>query len=174
MLIVFSGLPGVGKTTLSQAFIQKHHYCYIRVDEIEFAIQQSAYAPQQIGAVGYEVAFALALSNLKLGNTVVADNVNPVSESRLKWQHVAAQAQVNLIEIEVICSDLAEHQRRIETRISDIKNFRLPNWHAVQQHDYQVRSEPRCIIDTALLTPEQAVASIEIYIATFQSAIEQS
>lgn len=112
MLIVFSGLPGTGKTTLCQALIKKKRFTYIRIDEIEFAIQQYNNASKKIGSIGYKIAFSIALSNLKLGNTVVADNVNPVIESRLKWKEIAQKAHVKIIEIEVICSDKAEQSIR--------------------------------------------------------------
>ncbi|MBJ9902975.1 AAA family ATPase [Acinetobacter bereziniae] len=166
MLVVFSGLPSTGKTTLSQALIKKKGFTYIRIDEIEFAIQQYNNSSEKIGAVGYEISFSIALSNLKLGNTVVADNVNPVIESRLKWKEIAQKAKVKIIEIEVVCSDKAEHKRRIETRSSDIENFKLPDWQSVQIHDYQLRTDKRLIIDTAKLTPENALAEIEKYISS--------
>ncbi|MEB3754234.1 AAA family ATPase [Acinetobacter sp. MD2(2019)] len=164
MLIVFSGLPGTGKTTLCQALIKKRGFTYIRIDEIEFTIQQYNNSFEKIGAIGYEIAFSIALSNLKLGNIVVADNVNPVIESRKKWKKVAQKANVKIIEIEVICSDKVEHKKRIETRSSDIENFKLPNWCSVQTHDYQLRSDKRLVIDTAKLTPENSIIEIEKYL----------
>ncbi|MFW1966239.1 AAA family ATPase [Acinetobacter guillouiae] len=166
MLIVFSGLPGTGKTTLCQALIKKKGFTYIRIDEIEFAIQQYNNSSEKIRAIGYEIAFSIALSNLKLGNTVVADSVNPVIESRLKWKEIAQKVNVKIIEIEVVCSDKAEHKRRIETRSSDIENFKLPDWQSVQIHDYQLRTDKRLIIDTAKITPENALTEIEKYISS--------
>jgi DNA polymerase III delta prime subunit len=38
MLIVFSGLPGVGKTTIAQALARELRATYVRVDTIEDAI----------------------------------------------------------------------------------------------------------------------------------------
>jgi predicted kinase len=38
MLIVFSGLPGVGKTTIAQALARELRATYVRIDTIEDAI----------------------------------------------------------------------------------------------------------------------------------------
>lgn len=66
-----------------------------------------------------------------------------------------------LIEVEVICSDRAEHRRRVEARTADIAGFTLPSWLSVVGRDYVPWSSPRLVVDTALLTPGEAVAAIE-------------
>ena len=152
---------------LCQALIKKRGFTYIRIDEIEFTIQKYHNSFEKIGAIGYEVAFSIALSNLKLGNIVIADNVNPVFESRQKWKEVAQKANVKIIEIEVICSDKVEHKKRIETRVSDIEDFKLPSWPSIQTHDYQLRSDRRLVIDTAKLTPENSVIEIEKHLNSY-------
>jgi predicted kinase len=53
-----------------------------------------------------------------LGQSVVADSVNPLTATREAWRAVAASANFPIIEVEIICSDLEEHRRRVESRIS--------------------------------------------------------
>jgi predicted kinase len=164
MLIVFSGLPGVGKTTIAKALAARRSAAYVRVDAIEHALGQ--WSGQDIGNAGYVVAFAIAASNLKLGNCVVADSVNPVAESRHGWRDVARGVEgARILEVEVICSDKAEHRRRVEARRPDIAGFTLPDWAAVSAHEYVARSEPRLVIDTARLSADAAVATIESQLA---------
>lgn len=167
MLIVLSGLPGTGKTTIAKALVARLAATYVRVDEIEHAIARHVASGNKIGPAGYYVAYAVAASNLKLGNAVVADSVNPVPESRQGWRRVA-QAIENtlLLEIEVICSDHVEHRRRVESRAADIDGFVLPTWSWVMSLDYAPWTEPRLILDTAQLGPAEAVAIIEGRIAT--------
>src|SRR5262245_11207904 len=117
MLVVFSGLPGVGKTTLARALAARRSAIYLRIDEIEQALRAAGL--QTIGAAGYAVANALAASNLSNGAVVVVDGVNPVAESREAWRVLALEAGKTIIEIEVVCSDRAEHRRRVETRRAD-------------------------------------------------------
>ena len=162
MLIVLSGLPGTGKTTIGKALVAKRSAAYVRVDEIEHALRQHSGFDQEIGAAGYLVAFAIASSNLKLGNLVIADCVNPVPESRQGWRDVVRAIEgVRLIEVEIICSDENEHRRRVEGRAPDIVGFTIPTWSSVTSHDYVPWTEPRLIVDTAFLSALDAVFMIE-------------
>lgn len=59
MLIIFSGLPGTGKTTIAKALAVRRGVAYVRVDEIENAIVQHSNIGRDIGSVGYIVATPL-------------------------------------------------------------------------------------------------------------------
>lgn len=162
MLVVLSGLPGTGKSTIGKALAAKLSAAYIRVDEIEHALKQQMGFDQEIGAAGYSVAIAIAASNLKLGNLVVADSVNPIPESRQAWRNaVQATGGKRLIEVEVVCSDEAEHRRRVEERVADIDGFTPPSWLSVKSHKYVPWTEPRLTIDTAVISVIDAVSIIE-------------
>ena len=160
MLIVFSGLPGSGKTTLARELAKTTGAVYLRIDTIEQAIRNADPRLIEVGRRGYCVANELAASNLDLGSTVVADCVNPVAESREAWRNVAARADVALVNIQVICSDAAEHRRRVETRTVDVPGLIPPTWQSVLAHDYEVWDCAPFTLDTATLSPAQAVAII--------------
>jgi predicted kinase len=168
MLIVFGGLPGTGKTTISRVIATRHSATYLRIDVIEQAIRGAVVLDGgvDIGPAGYVVANVLAESNLTTGQTVVADCVNPVAESRAAWRAVASRAKVRLVEVEVICSDLLEHRRRAEKRTSDIPGLTYPTWQAVLERHYEPWKEPHLTIDTARLNPDESVLAVEHYIRT--------
>jgi predicted kinase len=112
MLYIFGGFPGTGKSTLSQYLARDRQCVHLRIDTIEHALRQTG--SLITGSEGYVVAYHLAADNLRLGLSVVADSVNPLQITRTAWREVALRASVPFVEIEVICSDIAEHQHRVE------------------------------------------------------------
>ena len=160
MLVVFSGLPGTGKTTIASDLANRTRAVYLRIDTIEQAIRNSGALAQDVGRSGYMVAYELALSNLRFGSTVIVDCVNPVIESRKTWSEIATRAGVPLVNIQVICSDKREHQRRVETREIDIPGLTAPTWKSVLDHEYEAWDNAPFNIDTALITPSDAVELI--------------
>ncbi|MBT2372556.1 AAA family ATPase [Pseudomonas fluorescens] len=160
MLIVFSGLPGTGKTTIAQALALQTGAVYLRIDSIEQAILDAGVLIRDVGSSGYRAANALALSNLRLGHKVIADCVNPVCESRNDWSETAKRAGVPLVNIEVTCSDQQEHRRRVETRKSDIPGLTPPSWQSVMNHEYEPWMGTPFIIDTAQVSAIEAVTMI--------------
>jgi predicted kinase len=149
LLIVFGGLPGTGKTTLARRIAEERRATYLRIDTIEQALVSSGYLAGDIGPLGYIVAYELARANLRLGGTVVADSVNPLAITRDAWREVAATAPSRVVEIEVVCSDPAEHRRRVESRTADIPGHVQPTWAEVIGRDYEPWTRPRLIVDTA-------------------------
>ena len=120
MLIVFGGLPGTGKSTIARRLAAQAAATYLRIDTIEQALHACDTLPDGVVTEGYAVAYAIAEDNLRNGRTVVAASVNPLGVTRDAWMAVARRAAVPVTEVECICSDVAEHRRRVETRTSDI------------------------------------------------------
>jgi len=160
MLIVLSGLPGSGKTTVARELVARLSAVYLRIDVIEQALVSAKVLAGEVGPAGYEVAYALARSNLALGLTVVADCVNPLPVTREAWRAVAASTSSRVLEVEVICSDAAEHRRRIEHREPDIPDHVLPDWASVLRHDYAPWTTERLVIDTATVSAVDAAQRI--------------
>jgi len=168
MLIAFAGLPGTGKTTLARALAGERRATYLRVDAIEQALRDAqVLAGDDVGPAGYMVAYALAAANLRLGQDVVADSVNPLAITRAAWRAVAAEARVAIVEIEVICSDPAEHRRRVETRTADIPGLVPPTWAAVAARRYEAWDRPPVVVDTAGSSVADALAMLRARIAAF-------
>jgi predicted kinase len=128
MLIIFGGLPGVGKTAVAQELARQLGAMHICIDSIEQAILDSGMVGSPLNDAGYRVGYAVAADNLRVGRTVIADSVNPLAISRDAWAEVASRAQVRAIEVEVVCSDTNEHRHRLETRITDFPRSPPLTW----------------------------------------------
>jgi predicted kinase len=157
MLVVIGGLPGVGKTTIARALARATGAVHLRIDSIEQALRN---AGLPVEGEGYAVAHAVAEDNLRAGRIVIADCVNPWAETRQGWRSVADRAGVAAVDVELVCSDAAEHRRRVESREPDIAGHKLPTWADVTGRDYQIWNDDRLIIDTSGSDVEESVRRI--------------
>lgn len=164
LLIVLAGLPGTGKTTIARELARRLEGVYVRIDSIEQAIRTAAAPGPDLGDVGYRVGYAVAEDNLRLGRVVVADSVNPLAVTRDAWLHVARRAQADAVEVELKCSDLAEHRRRAETRASDVSGLKLPSWNDIVTREYDPWDREHLVIDTARQSASECVAVIRAYL----------
>lgn len=157
MLIILSGLPGTGKTTIGRALARELGVVYLRIDSIERAMRDAGW---RVEGEGYRAAYAVAEDNLRLGRTVVADCVNPWPLTRDEWRSVAQRAGVRAVDIEVVCSDRDEHQRRVEARLADGDSGDGVTWRDVITRDYRPWDRERLVIDTARLSVGASVRLI--------------
>lgn len=158
-LIVFSGLPGVGKTTVAKILCRKLRACYLRADTIEQTLHRQM-PGHPITCEGYEVAYSIAEENLALGCDVIADSVNPIALTRDAWRQVAVLSEAFCLEVEIICSHMPTHRQRVENRKADISGMTLPTWQKVIERNYAPWHRTHFIIDTASLAPEEAAEQI--------------
>ena len=160
MLIIFSGLPATGKTTIARELARQIGAIHLRIDSIEQAIRHCSPDAVGLDEAGYRVAYAVAEDNLRIGRTVVADSVNPLQITRDAWLEVGRRAQAITMEIEVICSDSRKHRARVETRKPDIFGLSLPTWEQVISREYHLWDREHIVIDTANRTLEQNIETL--------------
>ncbi len=136
------------------------------LDRIEQAIVAWSPLSHPLGPVGYAVAYELVLEQLQLGLDVIVECVNPVAVTRDGWVGTAATADAALIEVEVICSDEAEHRHRVETRTSDVDGLSKPTWSAVVRREYEPWTREHLVIDTTTTSPDEAADRIATEMAS--------
>ncbi|MGZ3748909.1 MAG: AAA family ATPase [Pseudobdellovibrionaceae bacterium] len=158
-LIIFSGLPGSGKSTLAALLSTRVHATYIRIDTIEQSLREDCEI-SKIDGKGYILSYRIAQENLKLGNNVIADSVNPWNLTRKEWNGVAEEVGANFVNIEVVCSNEDEHRKRVENRESSISGLKLPTWKDVLERDYHPWIEDRIRLDTSGKTAEQSLKEL--------------
>jgi predicted kinase len=161
-LITFAGLPGAGKTSIARELAQQIGAVYIRIDSIEQALRDGGFGSGSLDDAGYRAAYSVAADNLRLGHTVMADSVNPIQLTRDAWRGVAAGSGTGVVEIEVVCSDSAEHRRRVESRSSDVAGLKLPSWDDVKVRQYDAWDRERIVIDTAGRNVDECVRDARI------------
>lgn len=164
-LYIFSGLPGSGKSTLAKALAGKVGAVYLRIDTVEQGLRDLCGIT--VEGEGYQLCYRVAADNLQLGTSVVADSCNPIQLSRDEWHSVAEKLAVRFIDIEVVCSDEAEHRYRVETRKPEVEGLQLPTWERVKKREYHPWCTERIVVDTAGLdvaeTLQNLLPKIEAY-----------
>lgn len=157
-LFIFAGLPGSGKTRLSQYLAGRVAAVYLRIDTVEQALRDLCGI--SVEGEGYRLAYRVAADNLRLGLSVVVDSCNPIALTRREWQKVAESESARMVNIEVICSDAEEHRRRVESREPEAPMLALPSWEDVVRREYHPWDKSRIIIDTAGCSVEASCAEL--------------
>ena len=139
-LIVFSGLPGTGKSTLAERVAVEIGAPAFSGDWLLGALKPhgllSGLDRSTLLAAYYDLLTTLATRQLMLRQSAVLDClVN--DEVATRWQELADQYDARLLLVECMCSDEVEHRRRLEGRSRGI-----PGWHEVGwDHVERMRTE---------------------------------
>jgi predicted kinase len=152
-LIVFSGLPGTGKSALAEAVAREFGIPVFAKDWIEATLLRCELAPENpekpLGSAGYQLLTVLAERQLMLGQSVILDSVASTQSMRTTWRELAGKYNAEWVVIECICSDEMVHRARLGTRQRGI-----PGWHELDWSDvervkgyYHPWDEDRLILD---------------------------
>ena len=130
-LIIFSGLPGTGKSTLAEAVAKVLGIPVFAKDWLEATLLRSEIKPthkdKSLGFASYELLTVLAERQLVLGQSVILDSVAATKTIRSAWYQLAEQYRANCRIIECVCSDEAYHRSRLKQRQRNI-----PGWHELE------------------------------------------
>jgi len=130
-LIVFSGLPGTGKSMLAESLGEQQGVPIFAKDWLEAVLLQNGLRSTRngtsLGYVGYELLTTLAERQLMLGQSVILDSVASIQKVRDAWKGLVNKYQAKWRVIECICSDESLHRERLCTRERNI-----PGWHELE------------------------------------------
>jgi predicted kinase len=154
-LIIFSGLPGTGKSTLAEAVGRTLSIPVFAKDWLEATLLSGeliASNPEQpLGFAGYQLLTTLAERQLMLQQSVILDSVASTHSIRNTWKQLADQYRAQWRVIECVCSDEALHRARLTKR-----QRKIPDWHELQWTDvekvkeyFSPWQEERLILDMA-------------------------
>ncbi len=131
-LVVFSGPPGVGKSSLSYRLAQTTGWALIARDQFDRTFQRlelTAHPP----ITSYELMFDLAALNLKNRVSVILDAVFPINQFRHRAANIAEKHGARLLPVVCQCSDRRLWQQRVETRPEMIEGWKSVEWDEVRR-----------------------------------------
>ncbi|TFZ01199.1 AAA family ATPase [Ramlibacter rhizophilus] len=158
-LIVFCGLPGVGKTSIARRVASAAGAAYLRIDSIEQALARCT-GQAVTGPEGYAIAQALAAENLRLGRRVVADAVNAGAAARAGWVRVAQDLGAPCRFVHLHCSREEEHRRRVRERTTDLAGHVPPSWSQIAALAMDPPEPDALVLDTAEGSAEALAAAV--------------
>jgi len=168
-LVVLSGLPGTGKTRTASYLAQRLRIVHLSIDAVEESLMESGLPPGwTVGVAAYEAVRTMAELNLSLGHDVVVDAVNDSEDARQTWRRAARSAPSSLTFVNLHCSDVVEHRRRLANRDRGFVHVGEPTWTTVQkrQHDFEPWHDVHLTIDTVGRTVGQVADEVIDFLKT--------
>lgn len=116
-LIIVSGLPGVGKSTLARALAGRLHIPLLAIDSLLGIIPYPPVEPNaSYWAMLHQVLFGFADTQLSLGLSVVLDAVFH-GEERQSARQLATRHKADFRAVYLYCSDEVAWRERVERRL---------------------------------------------------------
>jgi predicted kinase len=166
-LVVFTGLPATGKSTLAQ-----HAAAWLRAplfskDELEATLWRSGIGRElDSGYATYELLTTLAEGQLARTQSVILDSVATVERFRAPWRLLAARYGAPMRVIETLCSDENLHRARLSSRLRQIPGWPELSWMDIERvrGNFEPWTVERLQLDAARPLDEN-LAALREYIA---------
>jgi predicted kinase len=166
-LIVFTGLPGTGKTSIAEAMARELGIPVFAKDWLEATLIRCELEPidnsRGLGSAGYELLTTLTEGQLRLGQSVILDSVASTLSIRAEWRALAQTYQAEWRVIECICSDEAAHRDRMKVRQRNIPGWYELDWSDVERVKayYALWDEERLILDALNPLEDNIAAALQ-------------
>jgi predicted kinase len=150
-LVVVSGLPGTGKSSVSVAVAARTGAVHLSVDHLEDALLEAGLQRGwTTGMAAYEVVRAAAEQNLALGRLVIVDAVNDSEAARDTWRRAARESSASLVFVLLTPPEPSVHRTRLEGRQRTLRQVPEPTWEQVEQRarSYEPWRDEPLVIDS--------------------------
>jgi len=128
-LILFSGLPGTGKSTLANRLARELQLPLLCIDDVIGKVPENAGIPFWDSKVA--ILLNLIEAQLKTGLSLIADSVF-MNTDRNHAQELARKYNTHLLPIYVFISDVKIWEERVTARFNASKDKDVATWDRIQ------------------------------------------
>ena len=148
--IVMRGYPGTGKSTIARLLAAALHTPLIDRDIIRQTAVDLLGNQPQVGRFSYELMFALAREQLRLGLSVVVDTPLTYRTTYEQCKELAGSFQTPMLVVHCQCPPEVQ-KRRLEGRKGKVSEFQITSWEEWEQWKprFEEFEDGGCIIDTS-------------------------
>ena len=135
-LVIFSGLPGTGKSTLANRLARELRVPLLCIDDVIGEV------PENPGIAFWDSKVTILLdlieTQLELGLSVIADSVF-MNMDRYHAQELARRYQTRFLPIYVYISDDKIWEERVTARFKELNNKNVASWERIQHQRERFR-----------------------------------
>jgi predicted kinase len=128
-LVIFSGLPGTGKSTLADRLARELRWPLLRIDDVVGEVPENPNVAFWDSKVA--ILLGLAQTQLELGLSVIVDSVF-MNMDRDHAQELARKYQARFLPVFVFVSDENVWKERVTTRSSELNHKDMATWEQIQ------------------------------------------
>ena len=170
-LVIFSGLPGTGKSTLANRLARELQWTLLRIDDVVNNIPENPGTEFWDSQV--EVLLALTEAQLEIGLSVVVDSVF-MNTDRQHAQALAQKYQAHFRPIYTYLSDEKIWEQRVTARFDQLNNSAVATWQQVQHQSGHFRNwEPGTALFVDALEPvEKNYAAVLDFVSRAEVSLQ--
>lgn len=154
-MILFTGMPGSGKTTLARMVARKLGIPAFAKDRVQRVLRDHNLADASTGD-GYYIILDMADEQLSLGLNVILDATFPLDHFRTVASETAARHKARFCAFYCYCSDDKVWRERMTQRVQYVPGWKPVGWNDVlRMREYYQPWDDNALFVDSLKSPEE-------------------